>query len=78
MYILKEKFKTATLIAIINRLNLVAYYDKVIIFKKGQIIEEGAPWRLLDQRGKFFEMVQNTGKNAKIITNQIRKFYKGK
>ena len=61
------------MITIAHRLNTIADYDKVIVMSKGEIVEEGAPWKLIESRGLFYEMVQNTGKNAEVIINKAKR-----
>ena len=62
--VIREKFTKTTVITIAHRLNTIADYDKVLVMRKGEIIEQGAPWELIERRGLFFEMVEHTGKNA--------------
>ena len=42
--VIREKFKNTTVITIAHRLNTIADYDKVIVMRKGQIVETGSPW----------------------------------
>ena len=63
------------MITIAHRLNTIADYDKVIVMRQGEIVEMGAPWKLIEQRGLFFEMVQNTGKNAENIKRKARQSF---
>ena len=65
--VIKEKFKTTTVITIAHRLDTIADYDKVIVMSEGRIVEEGAPWKLIEKKGLFSDMVNNTGKNAEKI-----------
>ena len=74
--VIRERFSGTTIITIAHRLNTIADYDKVIVMRQGEIVEQGAPWRLLEKRGAFYEMVQ-TSKNAEEIKNKIRQGYKG-
>ena len=76
--VIKEKFKETTVITIAHRLNTIADYDKVIVMKQGEIMEEGAPWSLIERRGLFFEMVENTGKNSEAIKRKAKKCYQQK
>ena len=48
------KFATTTVITIAHRLNTIADYDKVIVMRQGEIVEEGAPWKLIEKQGIFF------------------------
>ena len=64
---IKKNFKETTVITIAHRLNTIADYDKVIVMSRGRIIEMGSPWELLQKNKHFAEMVECTGKNAKMI-----------
>ena len=65
--VIREKFRSTTVITIAHRLNTIADYDKVLVMHRGQVAEEGSPLELIEKKGLFFRMVQNTGKNAKNI-----------
>lgn len=60
---IRKKFKDSTVISIAHRLNTIADYDRVIVMKKGEIIEVGEPLELMRRGGTFCEMVKNTGKD---------------
>ena len=45
--VIKEKFTATTVITIAHRLNTIADYDKVIVMRKGEIVEKGTPWELI-------------------------------
>ena len=45
------------MITIAHRLNTIADYDKVIVMKRGRVVEQGSPWELIERRGEFFDMV---------------------
>ena len=65
--VVREKFVETTVITIAHRLNTIADYNKVVVMKKGKIVEQGSPLELLKKEGLFFEMVKHTGKNAELI-----------
>ena len=65
--VIREKFVETTVITIAHRLNTIADYDKVIVMKRGKIVEQGSPLELIKEQGLFCEMVQHTGKNAELI-----------
>ena len=70
--VIREKFANTTVITIAHRLNTIADYDKVIVMKRGKIVEQGTPWELLEKKGHFQDMVKNTGKNADHIMDKAR------
>ena len=41
--VIKEKFRETTVITIAHRLNTIADYDKVVVMKRGKVVEQGAP-----------------------------------
>ena len=52
----KYRFRT-TVIAIIHRLDLARYYDRVVVLENGIIEEEGSYAALMEARGKFYRLV---------------------
>ena len=70
--VIREKFLDTTVITIAHRLNTIADYDKVVVMKRGRVVEQGSPWELIEKGGQFFDMVQHTGKNAEIIMNKAK------
>ena len=76
--VIKEKFKETTVITIAHRLNTIADYDKVIVMKRGKIVEHGSPWMLLQKKGQFADMVSHTGKNAELIRAKALEHYQQK
>ena len=76
--VIAEKFKDSTVITIAHRLNTIADYDKVIVMKRGKIVEHGSPWMLLQKKGQFADMVSHTGKNAELIRAKALEHYQQK
>ena len=58
---IKDKFSTATVLTIAHRLTTIADYDKVAVIDKGRIIEFDHPYKLIQNKGVFREMVDNSG-----------------
>jgi len=52
--VIRTKFLDTTVITIAHRLNTIADYDRVIVMSKGQIVEDGAPWELIEEKGIFY------------------------
>ena len=50
---IRKKFKESTVISIAHRLNTIADYDRVIVMRKGEIIEMGEPLKLMKKGGTF-------------------------
>ena len=53
--------------AIAHRLDTIADYDKILVMEKGRLVESGTPRELVDAKGRFWEMIENTGVNAQKI-----------
>jgi len=77
--IIRDKFKEATVLAVAHRLDTVVDYDKIIVVEKGLIVEEGDPYDLIREKGRFYNMIQHSGKTeAEHILREIRNKYKSK
>ena len=76
--VIREKFAETTVITIAHRLNTIADYDKVLVMQRGEIIEQGTPWQLIEKKGLFFNMVEHTGKNAESIKRKAKMAQKGR
>lgn len=70
--VIKDRFRQTTVITVAHRLNTIADYDKVIAIHHGRIVEQGAPYELLQRKGLFFDMVQRTGSNIDNIMNKAK------
>ena len=77
---INEKFKKCTVLTIAHRLLTIAEYDKVMVVKRGEIVEFDNPYKLLlasindsDKKNEFAEMVRHTGpETAQIIFNKAK------
>ena len=65
--VIRDKFRETTVITIAHRLNTIADYNKILVLDRGSVAEEGSPYDLIQRRGIFAKMVQNTGKDAENI-----------
>ena len=70
--VIREKFVNTTVITIAHRINTIADYDRVVVLRQGEVAEEGAPWKLIERKGLFYDMVRHTGKNAEDIKKKAR------
>ena len=61
---IKDKFKNKTIITIAHRLNTISDYDRMFVMDRGKIVECGKAYELILQKGIFFNMVSNMGKNG--------------
>jgi ABC-type multidrug transport system fused ATPase/permease subunit len=50
-----------TTVTIAHRLQTIIDYDKVLVLDKGEVVEYGDPWDLLQAKGSFHSMCDTTG-----------------
>jgi ABC-type multidrug transport system fused ATPase/permease subunit len=50
-----------TTITIAHRLQTIIDYDKVLVLDKGEVVEYGDPWDLLQDKGMFHGMCEGSG-----------------
>ena len=58
---IREEFRDSTLLVIAHRLSTIADFDKILVMSDGQAAEFDTPKALLDRRGAFFDMVEQSG-----------------
>jgi ATP-binding cassette, subfamily B, bacterial len=56
---LQQFFKNRTVIIIAHRLSTVKNADQIVVLEKGEIVEIGNHEYLVEQRGKYYELVKN-------------------
>ncbi|KAJ6783379.1 hypothetical protein PWT90_06770 [Aphanocladium album] len=49
------------LITVAHRLKTILDYDRILVMGFGKVLEMGSPKELLDARGKFFDMLKDSG-----------------
>ncbi|MBU4377876.1 MAG: ATP-binding cassette domain-containing protein, partial [Proteobacteria bacterium] len=47
----------STVLAVIHRLDMLPYYDKVVVLKAGKIVEQGPYEELLEQKGALYTLI---------------------
>lgn len=65
--LIRERFKTKTIITVAHRLQTVADYDKIVVLSKGKISEIGSPKELYLLRRQFYNMVNSSSFNKKLV-----------
>lgn len=53
---LKNSFEDKTMVVIAHRLATISHLDKIYVFDKGEIVEEGTHEQLITKNGKYAEM----------------------
>ena len=59
---LLKKFKNSTIIMITHRLSNVINADKILVFEKGDLPEQGDHEKLLKNKSVYFSLLNNEGK----------------
>jgi ATP-binding cassette subfamily B protein len=59
MHNLQEFFVGRTVLVVAHRLSTVKHADNIIVLEKGAVIEQGTHFSLIEQKGKYFELVRN-------------------
>ena len=55
----RREFADRTILTIAHRIDTILDYDRILVFEKGQLIEDGRPKNLLeDQSSKFYELAK--------------------
>jgi ABC-type multidrug transport system fused ATPase/permease subunit len=71
---IREEFTDSTLIVIAHRLSTIADFDKVLVLSEGKVEEFGTPRELLEKKGAFQGMVEESGERElleRIILGEI-------
>nr|XP_034196002.1 probable multidrug resistance-associated protein lethal(2)03659 isoform X1 [Osmia lignaria]XP_034196003.1 probable multidrug resistance-associated protein lethal(2)03659 isoform X1 [Osmia lignaria]XP_034196004.1 probable multidrug resistance-associated protein lethal(2)03659 isoform X1 [Osmia lignaria]XP_034196006.1 probable multidrug resistance-associated protein lethal(2)03659 isoform X1 [Osmia lignaria]XP_034196007.1 probable multidrug resistance-associated protein lethal(2)03659 isoform len=74
----RKKFMHCTVFTIAHRLNTIMDSDKILVMDQGHLVEYDHPYVLLQRKGYFYNMVQETGSTMAYSLSEIAKnaFYK--
>jgi len=67
-----------TTITIAHRLQTIIDYDKVLILDKGEVIEYGGPWELIQKEKGFFKGMCDMTGERETLRDLARKAWEGK
>jgi len=56
---LAEYFKGKTVIIVAHRLSTVKNADKIVVLEKGQIVETGTHYTLIENQGPYYNLIKN-------------------
>ncbi|KKK26753.1 hypothetical protein ARAM_007040 [Aspergillus rambellii] len=54
-------FQDRTIITIAHRINTIIDSDRIVVLDKGRVAEFDTPAKLIEQRGKFYDLVKESG-----------------
>ena len=63
---IRTEFGNSTLLVIAHRLSTVADFDKILVMSDGQGVEFDTPRALMEKRGVFWGMVQESGEKGRL------------
>lgn len=63
---IREEFQDSTLLVIAHRLSTIADFDKILVMSDGLAAEFDTPMALMEKRGVFWEMVQQSGERRRL------------
>ncbi|XP_076749190.1 putative multidrug resistance-associated protein lethal(2)03659 [Xylocopa sonorina] len=74
----RKKFVNCTVFTIAHRLNTIMDSDKILVMDQGYLVEFDHPYVLLQKKGYFYNMVQQTGTAMANSLSEVAKkcFYK--
>ena len=52
--VIREKFAQHTIIAVAHKLETIVDFDRVVVLEKGEVVEVGEPYDLLEKKGSWF------------------------
>ncbi|KAJ3337463.1 hypothetical protein HDU91_001484 [Kappamyces sp. JEL0680] len=58
---IRSEFTSGTILCVAHRLKTIIDYDKVLVLDQGKVAEYGTPHQLLEQKGVFYGMCQESG-----------------
>ncbi|CAF9906103.1 MAG: hypothetical protein HETSPECPRED_006056 [Heterodermia speciosa] len=63
---IREEFQDSTLLVIAHRLSTIADFDKILVMSDGMAAEFDTPKALMEKKGVFWEMVQQSGERQRL------------
>ncbi|KAL8683840.1 MAG: hypothetical protein Q9186_000183 [Xanthomendoza sp. 1 TL-2023] len=61
---IRRRFKDSTLLVIVRRLSTVAEFDAILVLDNGKIVEYDKPNLLMEKRGTYWEMIQQSSERV--------------
>lgn len=63
---IREEFRDSTLLVIAHRLSTISDFDKILVMSDGLAAEFDTPKALMEKKGVFWEMVQQSGERRRL------------
>ena len=63
---IREEFQDSTLLVIAHRLSTISDFDKILVMSDGLAAEFDTPKALMEKKGVFWEMVQQSGERRRL------------
>ena len=63
---IREEFQDSTLLVIAHRLSTISDFDKILVMSDGLAAEFDTPKALMERRGVFWDMVQQSGERQRL------------
>ena len=70
--LINEQYKDKTVVSISHRLSTIKDYDKIIVFDRGEVIEQGRYNELVEKGGLFKELVSQEEDDTVNISNILK------
>ena len=61
---IRESFQDCTMIIIAHRLHTVVECDLILVLNEGTVDQYGSPQELIEKKGSFLELVNETGEKT--------------
>lgn len=68
---IRTEFAGRTILTIAHRLSTIIDYDRILVLDQGRLVEYGTPAALLQEKGAFYSLVEDTGASSAAHLGQL-------